>query len=335
MEMMMMTNGGQVHRRATTHYSPDQQILLVGEGDFSFSLSLAAIFGSASNIVATSLDTKYELVKKYKNAESNVATLKRMGAQVYHGVDATQMKSFADLSMRKFDRIIFNFPHAGFHGREGNMCSYICREHSKLMQGFFKNAAGMLRPFGEVHVSHKTTEPYCHWKIEELAFGCSLALRECVKFNKVDYPWYSNKRGDGTRSDEPFLLGECSTFKFAVTRYSEFTRMAMNMAMNTRHQNGIPCPRYQLGDSSVPCHNQLHFNHPFSAQDGGAINLRAGIVHEAAGSSFERTMVPTPRTLNQQPLYNEYQQNLRSLWLLLVSLYGQHPQVAARDMNPS
>lgn len=39
------------------HYSSLHEILLVGEGDFSFSLSLANAFGSASNIVATSLDS--------------------------------------------------------------------------------------------------------------------------------------------------------------------------------------------------------------------------------------------------------------------------------------
>ena len=38
------------------NYSSNHQILLVGEGDFSFSLSLAHTFGSASNILASSLD---------------------------------------------------------------------------------------------------------------------------------------------------------------------------------------------------------------------------------------------------------------------------------------
>lgn len=38
------------------HYSSLHEILLVGEGDFSFSLCLANAFGSASNIVTTSLD---------------------------------------------------------------------------------------------------------------------------------------------------------------------------------------------------------------------------------------------------------------------------------------
>ena len=40
------------------HYSSSQKILLVGEGDFSFALCLARAFGSAENMVATSLDSR-------------------------------------------------------------------------------------------------------------------------------------------------------------------------------------------------------------------------------------------------------------------------------------
>jgi hypothetical protein len=39
------------------HYSSAQSILIVGDGDFSFSLALATAFGSGENIVATSLDS--------------------------------------------------------------------------------------------------------------------------------------------------------------------------------------------------------------------------------------------------------------------------------------
>ena len=40
------------------HYSSTQKMLLVGDGDFSFAVCLAEAFGSATNIVATSLDSE-------------------------------------------------------------------------------------------------------------------------------------------------------------------------------------------------------------------------------------------------------------------------------------
>lgn len=58
------------------------------------------------------------LKKKYGDAESNVAELKRLKATVLHGIDAKLMKLHPSLKMRRFDRIVFNFPHAGFNGKE-------------------------------------------------------------------------------------------------------------------------------------------------------------------------------------------------------------------------
>lgn len=47
-----------VSEKRIRHYSSKHQILLVGEGDFSFSVCLASAFGSATNITATSLDSE-------------------------------------------------------------------------------------------------------------------------------------------------------------------------------------------------------------------------------------------------------------------------------------
>lgn len=58
-EAVSSSDDEQVEKREKwiEHYSSSQRILLVGEGDYSFSLSLAKAFRSAHNIVATSLDS--------------------------------------------------------------------------------------------------------------------------------------------------------------------------------------------------------------------------------------------------------------------------------------
>ncbi|KAL5735695.1 hypothetical protein ACOSQ2_030483 [Xanthoceras sorbifolium] len=209
------------------HYSSSHQILLVGEGDFSFSLCIALAFGSASNICASSLDSYDTVLRNYKKAKSNLDTLEKMGASVLHGVDATRMKLHPDLRMRKFDRIIFNFPHAGFLGKEDN--HLVIGMHRNLVNGFFKNVSRMLSANGEVHVSHKTTAPFHSWNLEELASENSLSLIVSVDFKIEDYPSYNNKRGAGWRCDKPFPLGESSTFKFRFSPAAKKKYRAMNV----------------------------------------------------------------------------------------------------------
>ena len=58
------------------------------------------------------------LIKKYNGVKSNLEILRHFGAQLLHGVDSLNMKFHIDLSTRKFNRIVYNFPHAGFLGKE-------------------------------------------------------------------------------------------------------------------------------------------------------------------------------------------------------------------------
>ncbi|XP_060188441.1 heavy metal-associated isoprenylated plant protein 41-like [Lycium barbarum] len=214
------------------HYSSYHQILLVGEGDFSFSLCLAHSFGNASNIVASSLQSYDVVIKMYKNAESNLEKLKSLGGSILHGVNATKMQHHPDLSNRKFDRIIFNFPHAGFHGREHNKHLIQCC---------------VLRVGGQIHVAHKTTPTYNRWDLVRLGKENSLICIECAEFRAENYPGYNNKKGDGPKCDEPFHLGECQTFMFIL----DLSRK--NVPMTKQKKRNLHEPSQKL--QKVPKHN--------------------------------------------------------------------------------
>ncbi|KAL2932082.1 Heavy metal-associated isoprenylated plant protein 41 [Bienertia sinuspersici] len=88
--------------------------------------------------------------------------------------------------------------------------------HQGLVHDFFSNARWLLRYNGEIHVTHKTKPPYSCWNLKQLARENSLLLKECVPFDIKDYPFYENKRGHGSTSDEPFDCRDSCTFKFCV-----------------------------------------------------------------------------------------------------------------------
>ncbi len=104
----------------TIPFSPTSRILLVGEGDFSFSHSLLAAHNCTS-LIATSYDKASVVTSKYTQATSHVRPLEAEEAcKVIYGVDATKLgRSGAPdgggkaVKKGEFDRVVFNFPHVG------------------------------------------------------------------------------------------------------------------------------------------------------------------------------------------------------------------------------
>ncbi|XP_062194182.1 uncharacterized protein LOC133897465 [Phragmites australis] len=234
------------------HYSSTQSILTVGDGDFSFSLALATAFGSGANLVATSLDTYEALRGKYSKAESNIMELKRLGTTVLHGVDAKTMRFHTDLKNKRFDRIVFNFPHAGFKGKEDDM--HMINLHKELVWGFFCNARYLLRRYGEIHVTHKIGGVYDRWDLEHLASACSLVLVVNVGFQKEYYPGYNQKRGDSARCDEPFDIGASCTFKFQIGDLKKLKKMNGNRAGSISNLGGSNVHPGHLATDTGPFH---------------------------------------------------------------------------------
>ncbi|KAG4990228.1 hypothetical protein AAZX31_09G016100 [Glycine max] len=197
------------------HYSSNHRILLVGDGDFSFSLCLARAFGSAHNLVATSLDSYDSIGKKYSNGLSNVMELQERGCLVFHGVDAKEMSQHFFLKTQRFDRIVYNFPHVGFIYPENSHCQI--QLNKRLLKGFLANAKALIKKEGgEIHVTHKEGDPYNKWDLVKKPEKRGLVLQQVVPFFKDDYPGYDNKRAHGKLSDAPFPVGEASTYKFKV-----------------------------------------------------------------------------------------------------------------------
>ncbi|KAL6656207.1 hypothetical protein ACP70R_007033 [Stipagrostis hirtigluma subsp. patula] len=234
------------------HYSSMQSILIVGDGDFSFSLALATAFGSGANLVATSLDTYEALKGKYSKAEANIMELKTLGATVLHGVDAKIMRFHPDLKNRRFDRIVFNFPHAGFKGKEDDM--HQINLHKELLWGFFCNARHLLRRYGAVHVTHKIGHPYDRWDLEHLASEASLIMIVKVAFHKEDYPGYNQKRGDSARCDEPFDLGASYTFMFQMGDLKKLKKLNGNRVGSIMNPGGNNVPPGHLITDRGPFH---------------------------------------------------------------------------------
>ncbi|KAH9486444.1 25S rRNA (uridine-N(3))-methyltransferase [Psilocybe cubensis] len=105
--------------RPTIPFNPTDKILLIGEGNFSFSRSLildAPIQLQSlppNNVTATAYDSEEECFSKYPEAEGIVSFLRSKGVEVIFGVDGTRLEKHPRLKGRKWDRIVFNFPHAG------------------------------------------------------------------------------------------------------------------------------------------------------------------------------------------------------------------------------
>lgn len=132
----------------------------------------------------------------------------------------------------------------------------------------------MLRPYGEVHVSHKTGGPFRKWNLEELASKNSLVLVECSNFKIEDYPGYNNKRGDGPRCDQPFPLGECCTFKFRIGEIQELKKACKKKIAATSNMDSTfgRCGTNTLEIEDDHLRSNIRVNHPVAIWNPGAVN---------------------------------------------------------------
>ncbi|KAG2022676.1 hypothetical protein CC2G_000405 [Coprinopsis cinerea AmutBmut pab1-1] len=117
----LSSSSGHPKRPPTIPFLPTDRILLLGEGNFSFTRALVVsppppLLDNPippTNITATAYDSEQECYEKYSDAREIVGLLRETGVNVVFGVDATKLARCAALKGKVWDKIVWNFPHAG------------------------------------------------------------------------------------------------------------------------------------------------------------------------------------------------------------------------------
>lgn len=181
-------------------------VLVVGDGDFTFSRGLIRSRTTGNNVTATTFDTFATVKKKYSNATECISEIKRKGGKVIHGIDATKLDQYQDL-LPLFQYIVFNFPHTGQQRVHLNRV---------LLESFFTSAREKLVYDGEVHVALKTRPPYSNWNIEEQAQKAGLVLKARTAFQCHYFPGYNHRTTDPDA--KKFEPQHCKCYSFVVDR---------------------------------------------------------------------------------------------------------------------
>jgi 25S rRNA (uracil2634-N3)-methyltransferase len=192
-------------------YSLRDRILLLGEANFSFALSVAknlfeqslddpAHFGMDDfklNMIATTLDSRDVTFTKYTDAEKNIAELEKLGCRVLFDIDATKLdqpKTVRALQPKvavlTFDKIVFNFPHVGLGIKDQarNIAA-----NQILLSGFLQSAMHWMNNNSEIHVTLKSGPPYENWGLKKLARQWYF-LKLSTRFVPLLYPGYAHRR---------------------------------------------------------------------------------------------------------------------------------------------
>lgn len=180
-------------------FDTDDKVLLIGEGDYSFALSIVENqLIDPFKLVATSFDTFEEVKQKYPEvAEANLEALKEYGVNLIDGVDATKLIKTLKLTENpkkqpknaklfenyRLNLILFNFPHVGkgIKDQDRNI-----QQNQQLLVDYFKNCKQVFDLLAKCRRDqfkdkfHDTTldkigvvlfdgEPYDSWKVKALA----------------------------------------------------------------------------------------------------------------------------------------------------------------------
>ncbi|XP_064481061.1 ferredoxin-fold anticodon-binding domain-containing protein 1-like isoform X2 [Ornithodoros turicata] len=219
------------------------RILLVGEGNFSFTVALLGKLEHTEIIATCSQEQNPYSTEQQKYMSQADA----MGARVLTNVDARCLHLHPNIYTDKFDCIIFNFPHVG-----GKM--KICRNR-KLVKDFFTSASQLLAPKGEIWMTlckgqggtpadslHRRKDDT--WKVVEMAAYGGLVLTAVRSFKAAEYAGY-NPIGSGAK---PFSI------EGALTHIFEWRGFPIVHDLGHQHDYMVECIRAAFSKDSHPLH---------------------------------------------------------------------------------
>ncbi|MCJ1392336.1 hypothetical protein MMC18_005203 [Xylographa bjoerkii] len=211
----------QVSQRPTIPVSPNDRILLIGEGDFSFAYSLH-YHHACTRLTATTLESRVTLLAKHPQAASHIHALELGAQKVVFSVDATKLglpcPTGGGPAIRKvpWDHIIFNFPHVGGLTKDVNRQ---VRANQELLVKFLERGKALLAPGATIVVTVFEGEPYSLWNLRDLGRHVGLKVKRSLKFDAGMYEGYKHARTLGNVEGGGGWRGEnrdARTYVFAL-----------------------------------------------------------------------------------------------------------------------
>ncbi len=182
-------------------------VILVGEGNLSFSKSLLSNFNSGiKQMFATTFEAKEELsVEAHKNAKF----LLREGVKVLHGVDANKLRSyFSERNIGFVNTIVFQFPHTGKRNTK-----YGKSTNHYLIRHFLQEATELIDEKGRVIISSVDTPYYDGmFQFERAAEKTKTKIVNCYSFEPKSFPGYNHIN----TNDQDSALKKYQKFKSLV-----------------------------------------------------------------------------------------------------------------------
>lgn len=203
----------------------NKNILTVGDGDFSYSLSLLTVH-KPKMLVATSYESNSSVLKTYKESTDILKKLhEEPNVHVFHDVDAKNLTKCAELRpfLHQFDYIIWNFPCVR-HPKGADAQASEMLENQNMLVAFFAECEQYLvkkteSSGGYVHITHKTFEPFCWWDIRGIGERSgSYTYTGSLLFDRCLFPGYINRKALDKKS---FPLHDAQVFEFAHNKSAD------------------------------------------------------------------------------------------------------------------